>query len=205
MSSHFSALLCKQENKGQQGFGLVELLISITIIVIVTSIILVRQDSFNGAVLLRSQAYQIALHLREVQLSAVSAQFDTGDYRSVIGVHFNESTGNNNSYRIFRDSEIGANSDNSHQPSEEFGIQGVLDPRFEIRDIRPSPATSYNAGNGLSIVFQRPNFDARFFSGGTQVNASVVEIDVARVGETGTGNNVVRTIEISSAGQISVQ
>lgn len=205
MFSRSLASSSKNKRKTQGGFGLIELLISISIIVIVTSIILVRQDSFNGAVLLRSQAYQVALQLRDIQLNAVSASYDTGNFRSVIGAHFNETAGNNLGYSIFRDSLSGVDENFSYDVGEEFGIQGLLDPRFEIRDIRPNPATGYNATNGLSIVFQRPNFDARFFSGGTQVNATDVEIDIARIAETGTGPEVIRTVEISSAGQISVQ
>lgn len=201
MFSHYLASFSKRASAKQAGFGLIELLISISVIVIVTSIILIRQDSFNGSVLLRSQAYEVALELRSLQLNAVSARYDTGNFRSVIGAHFNETAGVNLGYRIFRD----ADSDNFYDANEEFGMQGILDSRFEIRDIRPNPATGYNAASGLSIVFQRPNFDARFFSGGSQVNASTVEIDIARIGVSGTGQEVLRTIEITTAGQISVQ
>lgn len=187
----------------QGGFGLVELMVSISIMVIVASIVLTRQSSFNGAVLLRGQAYEIALQLREIQLSAVSASSDgIGNFRSVLGVHFDSSTLINDKYSIFRD----ADSDGFFDSNEAFGLQGLLDKRFEIREIRTIGATEI-AVPRVSIVFVRPNFDARFFTASEvePVNVSGIEIDIARKGVTGTGDSVLRTIEITSTGQIAVQ
>lgn len=164
---------------------------------IVSSIILVRQNSFNGGVLLRSQAYEIALAAREVQLRAVSAVGVAGDFRTLQGLHFD--TGNNDTYRIFRD----ADNDGFFDTAESLGQQGVLDDRFEIRAIR-TLGDSY-VGTGISIVFERPNFDARFFDSSGEINASSVEIDIARRGVSGSTPDVVRTLEITSTGQIIVQ
>ncbi len=204
MCSLFSTSSYKKNvESSQSGFGMIELLISISIIVVVTSVILVRQTSFNGAVLLRSQAYEVALQIRDVQLSAVSASYDGASYRSVVGLHFDDNPGNNNTYRIFSDSDSGANDDNFYQASEEFGIQGLLDPRFEIRDIRVVGDT-YTDSDGLSIVFLRPDFDAEFTDAGGNLDASSVEVDIARIGAAGSGPADVRTIEITATGQISV-
>lgn len=167
--------------------------------IIVVSIILVRQSSFNGSVLLRSQAYEVALQLRDIQLNAVSASYDENNFRSVLGAYFNETPGSNDSYKIFRD----ADSDNFYDVAEEFGIQGSLDSRFEIREIRADGVAV--TGSDLSVIFERPNFDARFFDGAnSEVTAAVVEIDVARVGTVGNSTGEIRTVEITSAGQISV-
>ena len=70
MFSNFLAL--RRQNPGarrlsrQGGFGLIELMVSISVMAIVSAIILVKQNSFNGAILLRSQTYEIALDVREV-------------------------------------------------------------------------------------------------------------------------------------------
>lgn len=195
----FSKLLPSKNRSHTGGFGLIELLVSISIMVVVVSIVLVRQSSFNGAVLLRSQAYEIALQLRDVQLSAVSANSQNGVYRSAIGVYFNDNSPNNISYRIFADVD-----NDGYDATEEFGFQGLLDPRFEIRDIRTT-GPGYNTNSGLSVVFQRPNFDALFYDSNGPVAASLVEIDIGRLNGAGTPNDVIRTVEISSAGQIAVQ
>jgi len=187
----------------QEGFGLVELMVSISIMVIVASIVLTRQSTFNSAVLLRGQAYEVALTVREVQLNAVSASGDTGSFRDVQGVHFDSGAGTDGTFRIFRDANTNGYYDGT---SEEFGIQGLLDPRYEIRDIRAVGDSL--SGDNVSVIFVRPNFDARFFDGSGvsgEVAASSVEIDVARRGATGSGPGDIRTVEITSTGQISVQ
>lgn len=191
-------------HKQQAGFGLVELLVSISIVVIVASIILTKQSTFNSSVLLRGQAYEVALRAREVQLSAVSATNDaSNDFRSVLGLHFDVTNGNEGGYKIFRD----ANSDGFYSGSgEEFDIQGQLDKRFEIREIRVTDGGGTTVENDLSVIFVRPNFDARFFVGaGSEKTQASAEIDIARIGITGTGNDVLRTVVITSTGQISVK
>jgi type II secretory pathway pseudopilin PulG len=199
-SSVIYKIFTNRSSRDTAGFGLVELLVSISILTIVTAIILVRQNSFNGAVLLRSEAYEIALTARDVQLNAVGASGDIspGTFRSVLGLHFD--TLNSQQYRIFRD----ADSDGFYDSGEEFGLQGNLDRAFEIRALRAVGDSI--SGTELSIVFVRPNYDARFFdAAGSEVNASSVEIDIARRGESGTGPGDVRTVEITATGQIVVQ
>jgi len=176
------------------GFSLVEMMISITIMVIVISVVSISQGTFNGAVLLRGEAYDMALTIREVQLEAVGAVGSQGDFRAVYGVHFDTS----GQYIIFKD----ANANGFWESGEEYGLQPSLDRRFEIRAIRPG-----GSGEEVSIVFVRPNFDARFFHPTGEVIAPRVEIDIARRGstETETGPGDVRTLEVSATGQISVK
>jgi prepilin-type N-terminal cleavage/methylation domain-containing protein len=183
------------------GFSLVELMISITIMVIVIAIVFTSQGSFNGAVLLRGQAYETALQIREVQLNAVGAVGDAGVFRSVYGVHFDSSGSENGQYKIFRDS----NSNGFWESGEEYGQQSFLDSRFKIRKIRTVGETP--VGTALSIVFVRPNFDARFFDSIKEVEASSVEIDIARrdIADTEIGPGDVRTVEVTATGQISVK
>jgi type II secretory pathway pseudopilin PulG len=182
------------------GFSLVELMISIGIMVLVISVVTTSQGAFNGAVLLRGQAYEAALKIREVQLSAVGSVTGGATVRTVYGVHFDSSAATDNQYKIFKD----ANSNGFYNSGEEYGQQGFLDSRFEIRAIR-AIGDSIPANSGLSVVFVRPNFDARFFSSSGEVFASSVEIDVADRDATGAGPGDVRTVEVTSAGQISVQ
>ena len=193
--SHFKHL---QKLSKVAGFGIIELLVSISIMVIISAVIMVQQKSFNSAVLLRSQAYNIALEARQIQLSAVSVSGEAGEFRSLLGLHFDIAS--NQEYKIFKD----ADSDKYYDATEIFGKQGKLDKRFEIRAIRAVGDSL--TGNAVSVVFERPNFDARFFdSSGELTNASRIEIDIAQKnGQSGT-NDIIRTIEITSTGQIAVQ
>ncbi len=202
MFSHF--LRGKQPSTAHRqavaGFGLIELLVSISIMALVSSVIFIRQSSFNGAVLLRSQAYEIALQAREVQLYAVSAIGDTGSFRDRYGLYFNTTSPNNTTYNVFRDSD----DDEFYDVNEQFGIQGRLDRRFEIRAVRTVGGAAIT-GTELVVLFERPNFDARFYDSTGELLSDRVEIDIALIGESGTGPGVVRTLEITSTGQIAVQ
>lgn len=189
--------------KGTEGFGLVELLVSISIMIIVTSVILARHDTYNSATMLRGQAYDLALTTREIQLLAVSATRDQVGFRNVYGLLF--STTNPNAYTIFRDSD----SDHFYDTGEEFGQQGIIDPRFEIDAIRLM-GTGADAGpiDAIAVLFERPNFDAQLYkSANTEVLSGVsgVEIDLRVKGSTGTGPGELRTIEITRTGQITVK
>lgn len=175
------------------GFGLIELMVSITIMAVIMAVVLARHDAFNGAVLLRSQAYQVALQLREIQLSAVSAVGVEGEYRSVVGAYF--TTANPNKYQIFQD----GNGNNSYDAGEEFGQQGIIDPRFRINAIRRGVGSTN--GSPVSVVFERPDFDARFFGPLGGYPDAVIEIDIVKVDDP----SVVRTIEITATGQIAVK
>ena len=187
----------KREPASFAGFGLIELLVSVSIMLLLAGLVFARHQSFNGAVLLRSEAYEVALTIREVQFAAVSAESDgSGGFRSVEGVYFTSDT--DNVYRIFRDI---APYNYTFDVGEAYGKQGTLDNRFEIRAVR---GVGDSVGNGLAIVFERPNYDAKFYDENGVVNASSVEIDIAKRGETGVGDGVVRTVEVTATGQISV-
>ncbi len=191
----------KNKSTETSGFGLVELMVSISIVVLVTSIILVRHTSYNGAVLLRSQAYEVALQAREIQLSAVSAMLEAGGFRNVFGLHFDTNTPDY--YLNFKD-DTTSGGNFYYDSGEQIGKRNNIDKRFEIGAIRLSNGATPNE---LSIVFERPNFDARFFDGANSeiTTASTVEIDIRLKGTSGTGSGEVRTVEISRTGQITVQ
>lgn len=168
---------------------------------LVIGVVLVRQDSFNGAVLLRSEAYEIALSAREVQLNSVSAMSIAGNYRTLLGLHFD--TSNDALVRIFTDTSSGPNANGFYDSGEAFGKQLNIDSRFEVRALRAVGDSI--SGTALSVVFERPNFDARFFDSGGVVNASSVEIDISKRDQNGDDSGTVRVVEITSTGQITVK
>ncbi len=184
------------------GFGLIELMVTISILILVMGIILTKHSSFNGAVLLRGQAFNVALQAREIQLTAVSVISDSVNYRNVYGLHFDTTS---QIINIFKDSDGG----HFFEVGEEYGKQSKLDPRYKISEIRLDGASVL--GGELSVVFERPNFDARFFVGvdnsGAGSSATSAEIDICLKNTSCTAGNVgeVRTVEITKTGQISVK
>jgi Tfp pilus assembly protein PilE len=183
------------------GFGLIELMVSISIVVLVTSIILAKHESYNSAILLRSQAYDVALKMREVQLLSVSASGQDGEYRNSMGLYFNTA---NSYYYVFTDND----EDNYYDSGEEVGQRINLDKRFELSSLTLVDGTaSPQTAKELSVVFERPNFDAKFFTDENDeaTGVSGVELGVRLKGTTGSGTGELRTLEVSRTGQIIVK
>lgn len=180
-----------------KGFGLIELMVCISIMGLVSALVITRQSAFNGAVLLRNQTYEVAFALREAQLLAVSGG-DESTRR--YGVAFSTDSDEQHSYRLFRDSNDNAMIDSG----EQIGVTGRLDSRFEIRGLTPA-----GTDNVLAVTFLRPNFDADFCTraGGcsaAQIVSGPGYIDVARTNQTGNSVSEVRRVFVSETGQISV-
>ncbi len=181
----------------KRGFGLIELMVSMSIMALVSTIIITRQSTFNSAVLLRNQAYEVAFALREAQQLAVSGN-DSSVRR--YGVHFDIGTTTQHLYRLFAD----ANNNGQFDTGEQVGLTGRLDSRFEIRGVTP-----VNAGQ-LNIVFTRPNFDAQFCArtGGCLVSGDFTSgpafVDIARTGLLTNDIGSVRRVQVTQSGQISV-
>jgi len=193
--------------KQNLGFGLIELMVSVSIVVLVTSIILAKHDKYNSAVLLRSQAYDVALKMREVQLQAVSATGQGGEYRNVMGLHFNTTNTANTYYQVFVDRNGNNFYDPNNVPAEAFGPRINLDRRFEFSSVITLVGGSGGTPTALSVIFERPNFDARFFTAANteaSSNVSGMELGVRLKGTTDNGAGSVRTVEVSRTGQIVV-
>jgi type II secretory pathway pseudopilin PulG len=187
------------------GFSLVELLVSIGIVVMVLSLVVANQQAFNSAVLLRGQAYEIALAMREVQLGAVSAVSDgTGEFRSNQGIYFDLDI-SAQQYRLFRDAPGPGAISRFWNAGEDIGLSGLLDNRFEVRGFEMPPGTAI--GNQLSITFERPNFDATFVTSnsGTIIDEQAAIITIGlRGGSSSVCGEDIRQIEVRSTGQIAV-
>ena len=89
----------KLKNKDlKAGFTLIELMITITIVTLVTGIVMANYSSFNSVVLLKSQAYELALDLRSAQVYGVSVGGTTNSFRGAYGIYFDVANGNQNQY-----------------------------------------------------------------------------------------------------------
>ncbi len=178
----------------KRGFGLIELMVSMSIMALVSAVIITRQSSFNGAVLLRNQTYEVAFALREAQLLAVSGGDETVRR---YGIYFNTNTATEHQYTLFKD----VDGDGRYDSGEQIGLTGKLDSRFEIREAYIGSTVHTE----MVVLFERPNFDAKFInSSGVEQNDTVAYVDVAQTDVTGTGNGVVRRVQISQTGHISV-
>lgn len=190
----------------QKGFGLVELMVSITIMTMVSAVVLVKNRTFNNALLLRSQAYEVAFALRQVQLMAVSGTKESSSAANQYGIFFdlNDAT-TNSKYKVFRDDSQNGNKKGRFEDEDvQLGQLGSLDSHFVIRDIvGPDKVTSLITASNkeLSVTFIRPNFDALFkIKTGSSYISGPVYINIS----TKESPTPIRQVEITNTGQITV-
>jgi prepilin-type N-terminal cleavage/methylation domain-containing protein len=197
-----------------RGFGLIELMVSIAIMTLVSVVILVNHNSFNGAVLLRNQAYEIAFALRQAQLLAVSGTEAVTSDAPRYGVYFSPGAA---TYQVFHDKNDNGTWDSAPTDAA-VGQLGRLDSRFVIRDVTDNSGTPLTTN--LAVTFKRPNFDGIFIDGTTPTQLvdndgdgtpdSSVYIDIGKVKGPTQGSQTyidvgnVRRVEVLSTGQISV-
>lgn len=188
------------------GFSLPELLVSISIISLITTILLFRYDSFNSTALLNNQSYELALDIRQAQVAGVSVRGGAGDspFDEEFGVYLDMTTPGQ--YIYFRDS--GDTMPAQYDAGEEVEVS-ILDARFSIVNICANDSTADCAAgtalNNVSISFARPNFDARFKGFNTSGN-NVSDIQsVTIVLQPNNNSEIERLVNVSASGQISVE
>lgn len=173
------------------GFSVIELLITISIIVLVTGLALSRYASFDNTVLLQSQAFEIAFDIRQAQQSGISVRATGADTRSAFGIHFD--IDKPSQYIFFQDLNNNNVFDDGSGVDDDETLQTFfIDTRFVITDILIDSTSRSNA----RVLFKRPNFDARIFPSGG---------DLEIVLEPTRGSVNSKTIRVTQTGQITVQ
>lgn len=200
------------------GFTLVELLISIAIVGIVTSLVLVKYGSFDSTVLLKSLAYEIALTLREAQVRSVSVSRSEVDqsFDQPFGVTF--SLDSSKQYTTFRYANAETDPTKPFYYPRYDTSNGAQDIRtFIIPRTMQITDLCITEGNGnelclsdfptafdrLDVSFRRPKFKGLFFAEGYEVG-NQEDIQGAKI-EVGSATGFLSFIvEVTSLGQISV-
>ena len=185
-------------HKQQPGFSLIELLVSVGILTMITTIVLANHTRFNGSVLLGSLAYDIALSVRQAQVFGLSVREFSSDFQVAYGVRIAGS----NEYFLFVDRDGNQKYDDATDAViETYTLgRGHIISEFCGYSSSGTPAcsSSFPAITYLDIVFNRPDPDALMSSNepGSYSRGTVTVM---------SGSGDTRTIEIASTGQISVQ
>jgi prepilin-type N-terminal cleavage/methylation domain-containing protein len=181
-----------------RGFSLIELLVSISIFVIISTVVLANHSRFNSSVLLGSLAYDMALSIREAQVFGVSVRQYDSEFEIGYGIHFSGSS----SYLFFVDTNANRQYDQATDSivrSYSLG-RGHYVSQFCGTTTSGTERCSDSATpiSDLDIVFYRPDPDAIISSNEPGFYSS------GRITVMSPGGSS-RSVNVASTGQISVE
>lgn len=188
------------------GFTLVELIVTISILVLIIGAILVQGRGSRDGLYATNEAYEAALLIRKAQSFGVSVgESKTGSFDLGFGVYV--STSDLSELTLFGDGDGGPTSRNDFfegEPDdsvEEVEILGndVLIDVFCGTSASIETCSDGGSLNNMSIVFQRPDPDAIITGNDGAVSFDSARIDVISL----TG--VRKRILVFSTGQIAVE
>jgi Tfp pilus assembly protein FimT len=184
----------------------------ITIVAVISVLVLARYGQFNGQVLLRNLAYDIALSVRQAQVYTISGKAGSTTNGVQYGVYFRK-VSTITQYTLFGDN----NGNGAYDAGEEVEVLTVRSG-YSIKDFCGDPAsgvsdcangvatTAYPSVNSslssMTIMFKRPDPDAYIKVVGTAPLATGYK-QARIIARSPTGDT--RTITISITGQIAIE
>jgi prepilin-type N-terminal cleavage/methylation domain-containing protein len=206
-------LFSKQINKkvnpqNQYGFTIVELIVSLAIFAIMTSLILSKYGKFDQGVILTNLAYDVALTIRNAQsygLNVRSASrdanaFDTTTSGGSYGVHFDKSLPSQ--FIFFVDGNGNGIYDDLTNSDQKTTIKrGSSISSMCVSDVKDciNGVTVFNNLDELDITFKRPDPNAIITANGVPTKKyGYAEIVLKAV------DNTTRKVIVNFTGQISV-
>jgi prepilin-type N-terminal cleavage/methylation domain-containing protein len=201
-------LLKKHNRKNIRGFSLVELLVVLSIFIVLTSAILVKYADFNGNLIVKNMAYEIAVSLREAQVYGLSSKESSSSvFNAGYGLNFDKT--NLSSFTFFSDLPDpdtgipdGIFNSNSDSVVNVFTLSGGN----VIKEVcaRYSSGDSCFFGNTIinkmNVTFKRPKPGAIFKSEPAVEAYNRVTITIKNI-----RSGRERSIIVESTGQISVE
>lgn len=194
----------------KKGFTLIELMVTVTIMMIMTAVVLFNYNQFNENTLLSGFAYDLSLTIRQAQVYGVATRQGVGDqsakidvnnfggnkFSSAYGVHFDSET--NPPLRLFADLNTSYTFDSNEELQSYFFQRDIKIESLCVKTESPLNCTYTK----LDILFKRPNPEAII----TTDSGSIVESpSYAKIVLRDGDGDVRKTVTVYSTGQISVQ
>ena len=201
----------------KKGFTLIELMVTVTIMMIMTAIVLFGYNQFNESTILSSLAYDMSLTIRQAQVYGIASREGTGsnqgnsigatsfnNFNNPYGVHFD--TTNSLAFSLFVDGNVNNVLDSS-------GLDTVLQSYSFQRNISIKSlcvvvgiSGSCNLAKTLDITFIRPNPEeiirATDFNTGMDLGTNSSSATITMQNSDGS---LTKSVVVTSTGQISVQ
>ena len=172
------------------------------IITLISTALILKQNSFDSSVLLRSLAYEVALSIRQAQVYGLSVKeraVGSADFNVGYGVYF--SGANPTAYTLFADADRDSRYDEG-EAIEVFTLRRGYRIVQACGTLIPSGALRCTPGElaSFSIAFRRPDPDALMRS--DLVNETYGTATITVLAPDGTST---RRVSVASTGQIEVE
>jgi len=183
-------------NIRRQGFTVIELIVSVAVLLVITTLILAKFPNFNDSVSLKKTVQDVALEIRQAQVYGLGVrEFQSGGgLYPGYGVHFDVASPG--SFILFAD----INGDNAYSGSSEDVESFKIQTGEKVSSICANEKTLPSAGCAFSradIIFWRPNPFVILKADGSSFSDLEIKLTSPR-GQT-------KKVVILSSGQISVE
>lgn len=181
-----------------RGFTLIELMVTVAIFALMTSLILARYNNFYSGTIFRNLAYDVALTIRQAQTYGISVKAgDASSYSSAFGVNFDRSnSANRKRFSLYSYT----NSNTKSLLEKVFNLKnGAYVYSLISYDSAGNQVTLTNA----DIIFRRPNPDPTICGTDTSAvrSCNYARIQIRLYIPTGSASMYVR---VNNVGQITV-
>ena len=185
------------------------MLISSAIIMLLSTVVIVRFTTFDSTVLLRSLAYEVAASIREAQvysLSVLGTQGASDRFKQPYGISF---TPGAQSYVLFKDDDSSVppvfNKEDPDEMVKTFSIgrsMRISDVCIERAD---TSVSCHEQGlDRVDVSFIRPEYRAHFYTDGSMF-ASLSPITKAEIKlSSDRGGGDIWVVTIGALGEISI-
>jgi prepilin-type N-terminal cleavage/methylation domain-containing protein len=180
-----------------KGFTLIELMITVAIFVLMTSLLLAKYNNYYSGTIFKNQAYDIAITLRQAQSFGISVKVDSQSFGSAYGVSFPSAGVTNFSlYSYTRNGTLYA----KNIPQKDYRLKnGAYIEKLEVRANASDNATY---ANSVDVIFQRPNPEALICAdvNGTKSCTTYKYFSIVLK----AANDTIKTVKVNNSGQISI-
>jgi len=199
----------------KKAFTLVELMVTVAIFLVITTVVLYQNSKFNSGIILSNAAYEVALGIRQAQVYGVSSRRVTvggvsgsAAFLLPYGVFFDIAPSVKKTFTFFAD----ANSNNYYDSGEEISVT-----RFPLDIVIGNICTELALNLGVwncdnvapndkaTITFLRPNPEPNVLknnTNGTGTGISRIKIILYAENDVESGP---RCVIINRVGQVSVK
>jgi len=136
-------------SEAARGFTLVELMVVLAIIVVITTVVLTSQSTFNKTLVLANTAYDVALTLRAAETYGLGSRAVGSIANAGYGIEFQKSIPG--SFTLFADSYPAAASPSSCHPTSDTSAPDAQPGNCIYDSVQGEKISDYILGNNITV------------------------------------------------------